>query len=123
MKFVTRFGCEKVRVLEFVKNRGKGGAVRMVCNTRLLSVLKNSILKMSTLCCALLFQQCFKRIVLLFLVKGCLSTRGERILFLDADGATRIADIEKVEKAMDGLTKNDAVHVGHFFPCLLISLF
>ena len=75
---------------------------------------------MSTLCCALLFQQCFKRIVLLFLAKGCLSTRGERILFLDADGATRIADIEKLEKAMDGLTKNDAV--GHSFPCLLISV-
>lgn len=30
LKFVSRYGYEKVRVLDFVKNRGKGGAVRMV---------------------------------------------------------------------------------------------
>ena len=30
MKFVTKYGADKVRLLEFVKNRGKGGAVRMV---------------------------------------------------------------------------------------------
>ena len=30
MKFVSEYGCEKIRLLEFVRNRGKGGAVRMV---------------------------------------------------------------------------------------------
>ena len=30
LKYVRQYGVEKVRLLEFVKNRGKGGAVRMV---------------------------------------------------------------------------------------------
>ena len=31
LKFVAKYTTEKVRLLAFVKNRGKGGAVRMVC--------------------------------------------------------------------------------------------
>ena len=30
LKYVQCYGVDKVRLLEFVKNRGKGGAVRMV---------------------------------------------------------------------------------------------
>lgn len=30
MKFVQKYGTGKVRLLDFCKNRGKGGAVRMV---------------------------------------------------------------------------------------------
>ena len=30
MKFVSQYGADKVRLLEFERNRGKGGAVRMV---------------------------------------------------------------------------------------------
>ena len=30
MKFVEKYGSDKVRLLDFCKNRGKGGAVRMV---------------------------------------------------------------------------------------------
>lgn len=30
LKFVHKYGVEKVRLLDFTKNRGKGGAVRMV---------------------------------------------------------------------------------------------
>lgn len=30
MKYVRQYGVNKVRLLEFVRNRGKGGAVRMV---------------------------------------------------------------------------------------------
>lgn len=30
LKYVQHYGVDKVRLLEFVKNRGKGGAVRMV---------------------------------------------------------------------------------------------
>eukprot|EP00731_Ephydatia_muelleri_P030836 Em0022g350a len=75
LKFVSRYGYEKVRVLDFVKNRGKGGAVRM----------------------------------------GALSARGERILMLDADGATQIADMENLEKGLDTLVDSHnrpAVAVG-----------
>lgn len=30
LKYVEKFGVEKVRLLDFTHNRGKGGAVRMV---------------------------------------------------------------------------------------------
>ena len=30
MKFVSQYGTDTVRLLEFERNRGKGGAVRMV---------------------------------------------------------------------------------------------
>ena len=30
LKYTEKYGSDKVRVLTFVKNRGKGGAVRMV---------------------------------------------------------------------------------------------
>ena len=32
MKYVEEFGVDKVRLLKFDHNRGKGGAVRMVSN-------------------------------------------------------------------------------------------
>lgn len=63
LKFVQKYGTSKVRLLDFVRNRGKGGAVRM----------------------------------------GSLSARGERILFLDADAATQVADMEGLEKALDDI--------------------
>lgn len=69
LKYVTKYGADKVRLLEFTKNRGKGGAIRI----------------------------------------GCLSARGERILMVDADGATEITDIENLEKAMDGIAKDYSV--------------
>ena len=30
LKYVRQYGVDKVRLLEFVENRGKGGAIRMV---------------------------------------------------------------------------------------------
>ena len=42
-------------------------------------------------------------------LQGTLSARGERILMVDGDGATAIADIEKLEVAMDKMAKD---HVG-----------
>ena len=38
--------------------------------------------------------------------QGCLSARGERVLFLDADAATEIADVERLEKALDEVASN-----------------
>uniref|UniRef100_A0A8V0XKY7 Dolichyl-phosphate beta-glucosyltransferase n=1 Tax=Gallus gallus TaxID=9031 RepID=A0A8V0XKY7_CHICK len=63
MKYCEKYGSDKVRVLSLVKNRGKGGAVRM----------------------------------------GVLSSRGKKILMADADGATKFADIEKVEEGLKNL--------------------
>uniref|UniRef100_A0A8C8SFU4 Dolichyl-phosphate beta-glucosyltransferase n=1 Tax=Pelusios castaneus TaxID=367368 RepID=A0A8C8SFU4_9SAUR len=63
MKYCKKYGSDKVRVLTLVKNRGKGGAVRM----------------------------------------GVFSSRGKKILMADADGATKFADIEKVEEGLRNL--------------------
>ena len=35
--------------------------------------------------------------------KGVLSSRGEKILMVDADGATKFEDLDSVEKALDDL--------------------
>ncbi|NWR94897.1 ALG5 glucosyltransferase, partial [Furnarius figulus] len=63
MEYCKKYGSDKVRVLSLVKNRGKGGAVRM----------------------------------------GVFSSRGKKILMADADGATKFADIEKVEEGLKNL--------------------
>uniref|UniRef100_A0A8C3W920 Dolichyl-phosphate beta-glucosyltransferase n=1 Tax=Catagonus wagneri TaxID=51154 RepID=A0A8C3W920_9CETA len=58
-----KHGSDKVRVITLLKNRGKGGAIRM----------------------------------------GIFSSRGEKILMADADGATKFPDIEKLEKGLNDL--------------------
>nr|NP_001038819.1 dolichyl-phosphate beta-glucosyltransferase [Danio rerio]AAI22260.1 Asparagine-linked glycosylation 5 homolog (yeast, dolichyl-phosphate beta-glucosyltransferase) [Danio rerio]AAI64125.1 Alg5 protein [Danio rerio] len=65
MKYTKKYGAKKVRVLTLVKNRGKGGAVKM----------------------------------------GTLSCRGRLILMADADGATKFADVEKVEEGLESITE------------------
>lgn len=75
MGYTRKYGAEKVRVLTFVKNRGKGGAVRM----------------------------------------GVLSCRGRLILMADADGATKFADLEKVEASLQSISpkpENMAISCG-----------
>ncbi|XP_004577582.2 dolichyl-phosphate beta-glucosyltransferase [Ochotona princeps] len=62
-KYCQKYGSDKVRVIKLVKNRGKGGAVRM----------------------------------------GVFSSRGEKILMADADGATKFPDVEKLEKGLNDL--------------------
>ncbi|KAM4859929.1 dolichyl-phosphate beta-glucosyltransferase isoform 4-T4 [Thomomys bottae] len=62
-KYCQKYGSDKVRVLTLVKNRGKGGAVKM----------------------------------------GVFSSRGEKILMADADGATKFPDVEKLEKGLNDL--------------------
>uniref|UniRef100_A0A4W6FQG2 Dolichyl-phosphate beta-glucosyltransferase n=1 Tax=Lates calcarifer TaxID=8187 RepID=A0A4W6FQG2_LATCA len=73
--YTKKYGADKVRVLTLVKNRGKGGAVRM----------------------------------------GTLSSRGKVILMADADGATKFADIDKVEAGLNDLNpkpENMAISCG-----------
>ncbi|XP_049634781.1 dolichyl-phosphate beta-glucosyltransferase isoform X2 [Suncus etruscus] len=62
-KYCLKYGSDKVRVITLVKNRGKGGAIKM----------------------------------------GIFSSRGEKVLMADADGATKFPDIEKLEKGLDDL--------------------
>jgi len=61
--YCKKYGSEKIRVLTFHKNRGKGGAVRM----------------------------------------GVFCSRGQKILMVDADGATKFSDLQHVDKALDEL--------------------
>ncbi|XP_041054479.1 dolichyl-phosphate beta-glucosyltransferase [Carcharodon carcharias] len=63
LNYSKEYGSDKVRVLTLVKNRGKGGAIKM----------------------------------------GVMSCRGRYVLMADADGATKFADIEKVEAGLRGL--------------------
>ncbi|XP_071369888.1 dolichyl-phosphate beta-glucosyltransferase isoform X1 [Centroberyx affinis] len=75
LQYTRKYGADKVRVLTLVKNRGKGGAVRM----------------------------------------GTLSSRGKVILMADADGATKFADVEKVEAGLhhlDPKPENMAISCG-----------
>lgn len=63
LKYVRRYGVNKVRLLEFVKNRGKGGAVRMVSD-----VLANSVLgRRVAMCgCSLGLSECSWREDIIF---------------------------------------------------------
>ncbi|KAG9510517.1 Dolichyl-phosphate beta-glucosyltransferase, partial [Fragariocoptes setiger] len=61
LSYSEKYGTDKVRVLTLVKNRGKGGAVRM----------------------------------------GVLASRGQRILFADADGASKFSEIDKLDRYID----------------------
>ncbi|XP_059540348.1 dolichyl-phosphate beta-glucosyltransferase isoform X1 [Myotis daubentonii] len=62
-KYCQKYGSDKIRVITLVKNRGKGGAIKM----------------------------------------GIFSSRGEKILMADADGATKFPDVEKLEKGLKDL--------------------
>ncbi|XP_036310874.1 dolichyl-phosphate beta-glucosyltransferase isoform X3 [Pipistrellus kuhlii] len=62
-KYCQKYGSDKIRVITLVKNRGKGGAIKM----------------------------------------GVFSSRGEKILMADADGATKFPDVEKLEKGLRDL--------------------
>lgn len=72
LEYGKKFGVDKVKVLTFEKNRGKGGAVRM----------------------------------------GVFHSCGKKILFADADGATKFADLNHVEEGLDSFHSGMAVSVG-----------
>lgn len=66
LNYVKKLGTDKMRVLTFTKNRGKGGAVRW----------------------------------------GAMSSRGQYILFADADGATKFADVDRLLTSMNRIEKD-----------------
>lgn len=92
LRYTRKYGADKVRVLTLVKNRGKGGAVRMVrMLVHVMCEYRYRILERSLICID------FSHI------KGTLSSRGRLILMADADGATKFSDIEKVEAGLNDL--------------------
>ena len=82
MRYSRKKGSNLIRVLTLAKNRGKGGAVRMVSSY--------------------LFSNPAPSLKLL-LFQGMLRGRGKRLLFADADGATTFSDIKKLEKCMSDI--------------------
>lgn len=76
---------KELRVLTLEKNRGKGGAVTQVDINLAMAYFAIS-LPLNHIC--LTWQ-------------GMMVSRGEKLLFADADGATKFSDIEKLEKEMD----------------------
>lgn len=56
--------------------------------------------------------------VCVVVVQGSLSARGQRILFLDADGASEIKDMPHLEKALDEISSNH-VRYGHVIDYML----
>jgi len=69
MRYVEKYGSDKMRLLGLIKNRGKGGAVRI----------------------------------------GVHSSRGEFVLFADADGATRFSDLDKLYSSLQLLVRKSDV--------------
>jgi len=67
LKYVEKYGIEKIRVLTQDRNRGKGGAIRM----------------------------------------GVIRSRGQLILFADADGATKFSDFQKLENKIKSSTNDN----------------
>ena len=67
MKYMTRYGADKIRLCKLHQNHGKGGAVR----------------------------------------KGMMRARGEILLMVDADGATRIQDFLKLEERLKMISKSN----------------
>lgn len=92
LRYTKKYGADKVRVLTLVKNRGKGGAVRMVrLSKHSMCECRERTIEKSLICMDFSY------------IKGTLSSRGKVILMADADGATKFSDIEKVEAGLNDL--------------------
>lgn len=98
LRYTNQYSADKVRVLTLVRNRGKGGAVRMVrLDCRKFFFSSSS---WSNWVGSILITNDW---ISLLLLKGTLSSRGKLILMADADGATKFSDIEKVETGLKDL--------------------
>jgi dolichyl-phosphate beta-glucosyltransferase len=88
MSYSKKVGTDTLRVLTLDKNRGKGGAIRMV---EIQKILKIRFMQIN--------------LTVPNYLKGVMKSRGKLILFADADGATRFCDFERLEKQiMSNLT-------------------
>lgn len=89
--YANKYGSEKIRVLDLIENRGKGGAVRLVCFKILLYFISIKYLMF------IIYKIC----------QGVMSSRGALILFADADGATKFSDLVKLEVGLKIICEED----------------
>ncbi|KAJ0102301.1 hypothetical protein Patl1_06387 [Pistacia atlantica] len=82
--FVKKYTVDNVRIILLGRNHGKGEAIRKVS----LSY------KIHLICCDIVKQ-------------GMLHSRGELLLMLDADGATKVNDLEKLESQIHAVARKD----------------
>lgn len=87
----TKYGADVVRLLKLRKNRGKGGAVKMVRKTFPF------------------FQSQMKYKCNIYLYQGMLRARGSLLLMVDADGATEINDLNKLEAALKNVQNSERI--------------
>lgn len=119
LRYTRKYDVEKVRVLTLVKNRGKGGAVRMVrpkmSNYSMCECRKKKSNSMEIKFFFVIFA-----CVVFFLshLKGTMSSRGKVILMADADGATKFSDIEKVEAGLHDLNPKPVWRCSDVLFCL-----
>lgn len=92
--FVKRYTVDKVRVVLLGRNHGKGEAIRKVSHSE--SLVQQNIDVMYPR------PHTTNKTLNLFALgsmakQGMLHSRGELLLMLDADGATKVGDLEKLE--------------------------
>uniref|UniRef100_A0A2C9V2P1 Glycosyltransferase 2-like domain-containing protein n=1 Tax=Manihot esculenta TaxID=3983 RepID=A0A2C9V2P1_MANES len=85
--FVKKYTVDNVRVILLGRNHGKGEAIRK------LSPIPTAI-EVLYLCDIIVKQ-------------GMLNARGELLLMLDADGATKVNDLEKLENQIHAVAKKE----------------
>lgn len=98
--FVRKYTVDNVRVILLGRNHGKGEAIRKVSLIRTIScghVLM--LLKVPVFFIPFVWQQLIEALYLCesIVKQGMLHSRGELLLMLDADGATKVDDLEKLE--------------------------
>src|SRR3990167_8570362 len=98
-KYVKRYGTDLIRLNKLQKNVGKGGAVRRV--TIFFYILLIYFIQIPSF-----YYYRFS--------KGMLVGRGKYLIMVDADGATKFSDLEKLERKIIEIENNkgEAVVVG-----------
>ena len=104
---MDKYGRDVIRVLRLDRNRGKGGAVRMVLldfdNPAYFASLSHT------------HHARGRRNDSLSCLQGMLSARGRRLLMLDADAATDINDFVLCENRLKEVEKVRRLHDGYCF--------
>lgn len=93
--FVRKYKVDNVRVVLLGKNQGKGEAIRKVSLIHMMIQFPFYINMIWFDPCQLMKACCLCESIV---KQGMLHSRGKLLLMLDADGATKVDDMEKLEK-------------------------